>query len=156
MAKKATSKPAPKAAKAAAVSAALPASNEPAQHAEQGMTAPLSPPAPRASVEMPPGVSGVSPPAATLSKVVVTDPAGDTYAEGDIPPEIVVGSEAMRAADEPPAEPETPQPAAKPSLADHPAIVAAQSYVTPHGKPDNAPPKYFTPPPHELRKKATS
>ncbi len=84
---------------------------------------------------LPPEVSGVSPPAGSL-------------------PEIIVGSEAMLATDEPPEDAEAPPKAAKPSLADHPAIVAAQSYVTPHGKPDNAPPQYYTPPPHELRKPA--
>jgi len=76
---------------------------------------------------LPPEVSGVSPPAGSL-------------------PEIIVGSEAELATDETPVDP----------FADHPAIVAAQSFQTPHGRPDNAMPKYYTPPPHELRKKATS
>lgn len=151
MAKKATFKPAAKAAatKTAAVSTALPTFSESAQRgAEQGMAAPLSPEAlDTPLVETPPGVSGVSSPVAPLSEIVVTDVAGDTYEEGDIQPEIVVGVDESPYALLPPV-------AAKAPLEDHPAIELAQSFVTPHGVPASGHQHYYTPPPPELRKKA--
>lgn len=141
MAKRASNKPAAKAAatKTAAVSTALPTSNESAQPgAEQGMAAPISPQAlDTPLVETPPGVSGVSSPVAPLSD----------DDDGENTPEIIVGSESMGAADEPPGEVLTVP-------VDHPAVVLAQSFVTPHGKPEAVHGNYYTPPPPELRKPA--
>lgn len=102
--------------------------------------------------ETPPGVSGFFPPVATLSGIVVTDAAGADDAESDIPPKIVVGSERFGSTDEPPEALELPPVSAKASLEDHPAIELAQSFVTPHGKPDSEMGSYYTPPPPELRK----
>ncbi len=91
--------------------------------------------------------------------------AGSTllaFGESDAPPEIVVGSEGVGSMDDPPAELEYPPDAielppavARPSLEDHPAIVLAQTYITPHGKPESGHQHYYTPPPPELRKPAT-
>ncbi len=115
-------------------------------------------------VGTPPGVLGVSPPVAPLSSVVVLDAAGDAYDEGDLPPEIVVGSQevtrevsqgAIRPFLEFLTESEAAPAAVKPvPLADHPAIVAAQSYQTGHGVPSSGQQHYFTPAPPELRKPA--
>lgn len=179
MAKKATSKPAAKAAKPAAVSTALPTSNESAQPgAEQGMATPLSPGGATvlATAETPPGVSGVLPLVAPLSEIVVTDPAGDAYVEGDIPPEIVVGSELIGSTDETPASAPLQLSAAEtaramaPALewldevkkeqdaadapkldAAHPAIALAQRYQVGSGRPGKRPARYHTPEPPKLR-----
>jgi len=62
------------------------------------------------------------------------------------PPEIVVGLEY------PPDAIELPPVAAKAALEDHPAIELAQSFVTPHGRPEAVHGNYYTPPPPELRK----
>jgi hypothetical protein len=136
MAKKATDKPA---AKAAAKTAAKPAA-KPLSPGVVGI--PLA--------ETPPGVSGVLPLVAPLSDIVVLD---------EQPPEIVVGSEGVGSMDDPPVELEYPSDAielppvaAKASLEDHPAIELAQSFMTPHGKPETVHGNYYTPPPPELRK----
>lgn len=107
-------------------------------------------------VETPPEVLGVLPPVAPLSKVVVTDAAGDAYDEGDIPPEIVVGSESSGSADEPPADLLEALPmdeaADAPKLdATHPAIALAQRYQAGSGKTNKRPGRYYTPEPPKLR-----
>lgn len=80
------------------------------------------------------------------------------------PPEIVVGSElsaaetaramapALAWLDELKKE-QAAEDAPKLDAA-HPAIELAQSFVTPHGKPEAVHGNYYTPPPPELRKPA--
>lgn len=81
---------------------------------------------------------------APLSDIVVLD---------EQPPEIVVGSEGV-GLEYPPDAIELPPAAAKAPMEDHPAIELAQSFVTPHGKPEAVHGNYYTPPPPELRKPA--
>jgi hypothetical protein len=141
------------------------------------MTTPVSPGVlPIALVETPPGVFGVLPPVAPLSEIVVTDAAGETYNEGDIPSEIVVSSERIGSTNETPAgaplqldAAETAQ-AMAPALAwldevkaeqdaadalkfdaGHPAIALAQSFESGAGRPSDGLPRYFTPEPPKLR-----
>ncbi len=178
MAKRATAnKPAAKAAKVAAASPALPAANAPAQpQAEQGMTTPLSPAVSSSTpAETPLEVFGGLPPVVISSQaVVVTDVSGDTYEEGDIPPEIVVGSEALAGGNEPPADYVSPlsaeerekvlkplldylaesEPVAAPAVkfdSTHPAIALAQRFQAGSGRPGKRPSRYHTPEPPKLR-----
>ena len=82
------------------------------------------------SAEKPAEVSGVFPPQAIPF-------------DGELPPEIVVGSEASMGDEEPPTAPEL-----------HPTIAQAQRYKTGHGKPMAGYPRYYTAPPPDLRTRA--
>lgn len=136
MAKRATSKPQGKAASAqgaaitqAGVSTATPLSTE---------VSSLS------SVDSPVEVLWVLPPQAPLSEIVVgservlTDAAGDVYAEGDLQSEDSI----------------QPPDAERAAEAASPAVLDAQSYQTGHGVPVDAVPSYFTPAPPDLRTRA--
>ena len=145
MAKRATQNPQAKAAKkAAAASGTVP-----------NATLPLAE-VPTPSAEPPAEGFGVSPPQAPLSDGADEDA-----------PEIIVGSEpettvlntleagasagqgGAALAEQQSAEIVTP-PAVQPL---NPGVEMAKSYITGHGKPSNAHPMYFTPPPPDLRKK---